>query len=135
MYLIQLLYTFYSILAGYNDAVLYGRKGAASFSWNEHALFVIERVILVCLPLATSLTHPSLWRQACDALVFALLYSLLHNTSYYHARNQIDGSQHNPFTYQSPTSSAKHEYGPKVRWLLGGLGLVALVLGSIFLPR
>lgn len=131
----ELIYISYSLLAGVNDAVVYGRKGAESFTWNEHALFVIERVLLLLLPLSTTYFHPGYAQQAVDAVAFALLYSVLHNTAYYHSRNLIDGTHHNPFTYQSSSSTAKNEYGAKVRWLLGGLGVAVYVVGSLWAGR
>ncbi len=79
----------YSCLLGVYDAIMYGRKGADSFEWNEHIILVMIRG---CFPVALQLgiemtTHQVIFIGAC----FVFLYSFFHNGCYYVTRAAMDG--------------------------------------------
>lgn len=105
----------YAINSGMKDGILYGRQGADSFKWNEHIIYVIERItfgfmfIIGCL---LGRNNPQIFWVITMISINALLgFSLWHNGFYYVTRGKILNT-HIGFTYNSSTSTSVIE----LRW-------------------
>ncbi|MBF9237468.1 hypothetical protein I2I05_08660 [Hymenobacter sp. BT683] len=115
------LLNLYASISGFKDSILYSRTAADATKYNEHLLYIAERVVvLVIVAVSTQL---GLIPALAAILGFALMFSFSHNQSYYLGRNIIDGTTHG-FTYSSKSSTAKIEMGFKLRATLFVLGLV-----------
>ncbi|KUG07443.1 hypothetical protein [Solirubrum puertoriconensis] len=123
-----LLLNTYALLSGFKDSILWSRKGAEAFRWNEHVVFVLERITLVAV--AILCTQLSALQALCAVLSYALMFSLPHNTAYYWGRSRID-SQPFDIRYSSTTSTAKLEFNFKTRLVLFLVGALASVFSYV----
>jgi hypothetical protein len=85
--MLELLFLLYAVFSGLKDAVLWSRKGDEAFEWNEHSIFVLERLAVGLLPFA-AVFHVLIigggWLElGLDVLTGALLFVPWHNVSYY----------------------------------------------------
>lgn len=128
LYFLQFLLISYASTSGFKDAILWSRQAADAFGWNEHLVFVLERLLVLGIVVAA--TQVSSVAALVEAFVFCLTFSFVHNQSYYYARHLIDRS---PYTWKmsSSTSTAKLDFGYTTRLVLFIAGLVALVLSSV----
>lgn len=55
MVVLFILFCFYASVSGMKDAILYGRSAAETFTWNEHLLFGVERLVVTMMAVITAL--------------------------------------------------------------------------------
>lgn len=127
--LLILLFNAYAIVSGYKDSILWSRRAADAFTWNEHIVFIVERIVIIALVIAS--THVSPIQALGATLAFLLMFSLTHNQAYYHGRSLID---HTPFiwSYSSTTSTAKIELNYTLRLALFLVGIAISVLTVVY---
>ena len=147
--MLTLLYSAFGALCGWLEAVLYAQRAAESFSFNEHAGMMAQRIAAWLLVPATLLATRwlGLWVLA-EAVPAALLFPLVHDEAYNFTRLWIScralmsadyekgdrlawitARQLYRYGYQSPTTTARNDFnGPARTWLAlaGVLVLVAL---------
>jgi hypothetical protein len=152
--MLALVYSVFGALCGWLEAVLYARRGAEAFTFNEHIGMMVQRVAALALLPATLLVYH--WHGAwilAELMPMALLFPLVHDEAYnftrlwltqsekYQAMATIPGSL-NPdraawraawllyqYGYQSPTTTARHDFtGAQRTWLavIAAVGLVGL---------
>lgn len=124
---LYLFLNLYAAASGVKDAVLWSKKGAEAFSWNEHKIFVIERTI-ICFALYTVLylRHDQL---LVVIAAFVLSFSFWHNGCYYLGRNGIQSNVYpKGFWDESASSTALLELSLVQRSLLKLFSLAVLFL-------
>jgi hypothetical protein len=109
---------------GVTHAILWSRKGMDAFKWNEHIVFVLQRLILG----AALLIHSDLVGILCGALFFPLM----HNGFYYYFRNKIDQTYPDGFWDFTKGSSANINFKPWHRIILAVIGLLGLIVWFVF---
>jgi hypothetical protein len=128
--LLQLLS--YACISGIKDGILWSKKGADSFTWNEHIVFIAERAtigsILFVLPL---LTNTSFLDSSVVLATFCMCFPFLHNGFYYTTRRYIDVDYYTWFS-ESKTSSAKFNFGYVFRTVCFMVGVISFLTYSIF---
>jgi hypothetical protein len=125
------LVNYYAYLQGRTHAVLYSRKGAEAFPWNEHRIYFQERALVCSFFVLGCYMHQ--WEILCLVPLFIFSFSFWHNGSYYHTRNQIDKPEYHWF-YDSKTSTAVIELNAVIRTTLFIISLIALTILTIYPP-
>lgn len=136
MILLALLYglfCFYFVLSGIKDAMLWSKKGAEAFTWNEHIVFVLERATIVLLSivsvLAVELTANFLVKYILVLVASLLAFAFWHNGTLYEARNRIDWAYPNGFwSNPSHSSTAKLNFTLTTRLLMWLVSVVIMVV-------
>lgn len=134
-----------AIQRGLEEAVLWSRLGADAFTWNEHIILVVGRMLFMA-NMILSATYCScavvgtrgIWIVLLATLGMLLTFPILHNGSYYESRNWI--ATHNgtikPYSKgwkdQSTTSTANINFDLFNRVLLGSLGLIIYIGAIVF---
>ncbi|MBG8553074.1 hypothetical protein [Hymenobacter guriensis] len=129
-----LLYNLFALLDGLCDALLYGRLGADSFEWNEHAPLGTRRVVTVAAAVGAGadavLAGPGsaagvalwAWWLGWEIVAAAFSFSLFHNEAYNFGRVWIrektltrawDAFR---FNYQSDSTTARWDFDGPARW-------------------
>lgn len=130
MTLLYLSFIMLSILSGIKEAILYGRKAAETFKWNEHILFVLERAFIFSLPFTTYAFIHS-WGGILWAIIAGILsYPFWHDGFYYETARQINRPDYNFFS-DSKTSTAKIEITWPIRVLMFGLGMAIIIFNFV----
>lgn len=116
--LLYLNYTGFGIVEG----VMWSKQGAQAFSWNEHAILAVQRVLFGATVWLAS-TYP-------DARI-VLLASLpafwfFHNGGMYQTRYFIDGA-YDGFWEDSTTSTAGINITWQWRWKLAAVSVVIFI--------
>jgi hypothetical protein len=112
----------YACFSGWKDAILWSKKGADAFPWNEHLVFVAERaavgtLVFVDVPIGQKLIVVVCWLAA---------FSFLHNGFYYETRKRIDVPYYHWFA-DSTTSTATIQMNAPVRSLFFGVAVLFLI--------
>lgn len=111
-----LLFSIYAFLSGYKDGILYAGKGAESFKWNEHILYVLERFV-VALILLIGFYYESVVDIGVVLFCAMLGFSLWHNGAYYLSAGRILDNGY-VFSSNSRSSTARIELTFRVRmWM------------------
>lgn len=118
----------YTCLSGWKDAILWSKKGAEAFPWNEHIVFVAERaavgtLVFVDVPIGQKLIVVVCW-------IFA--FSFLHNGFYYETRKRIDKPDYYWFS-DSTTSTATLEMNATFRTVLFVISVLCVVVNNYVL--
>lgn len=139
---IYILLNAYAFVSGIKDAILWSKKGADAFTWNEHKVFVAERGIVlfivlsvvICYSLLNKIGFPyydnvKLFLGVCLVLSsFILSFSYFHNGAYYVARKKINPKlKHYTWRGVSNSSTADIEFSYKERLALFIVSLILLV--------
>jgi hypothetical protein len=124
---LYILLNLYAATSGVKDAILWSKTGAEAFKWNEHIIFVIERILIcICLFLVLAL---QLYQLFIVVLAFFFSFSFWHNGFYYMARNRIEKSVYPMgFWSESYTSTSVLEFSTVQRSLLKIASLVGILL-------
>ncbi|MCC3159500.1 hypothetical protein LJ737_19820 [Hymenobacter sp. 15J16-1T3B] len=83
--MIALPFQLFAVLCGVIEAVLYCRRGAESFTHNEHVEMTLQRISVAVLVLAGALAyrwHGSVAMVAAELLPAVLLFPLFHDEAY-----------------------------------------------------
>lgn len=119
------LLLYYSAISGIKDGILWSRKGSEAFKWNEHIIFMIERITIGLLPLAYIIIERFTWVDYKVMLIsWILMFSFIHNGFYYETRKRIDVKNYHWF-YDSRTSTAWFEVDIITRLLAFIVGLLS----------
>jgi hypothetical protein len=125
-----------AILRGITDAILYSRKGADAFPWNEHIVLTIDTIV-ICVGFAAGTLLEFNWVfLGFLAAAFWPSFSFFHNGVYNVTKNAIfktGMSFFEAWTDTSKTSTAKHKFDFKSRLYLLLFGLLILTIGHIVL--
>ncbi len=87
--MVALLYSLFAALSGLIEAVLYSRRGAESFDRNEHAEMVLQRLVVLLLPLAGVWLYHLTGSWVCflaEHVAALLLFPMVHDEVYNFAR-------------------------------------------------
>ncbi len=126
MIYIYILFCIYASLSGLKDAILYGKRGAETFYWNEHTLFNVERgVVLLGYCASMLFARISYADLSWLALSCLMAFSFFHNGFYYETARQINRMDYR-FWSDSKTSTAKIEISWNLRFTLFALSVVVL---------
>lgn len=126
-----------SFLQGSIDAILYSRKGADAFPWNEHVLLVAMRTTwFVLIASGLFLNYADL---VFLAIAFVFSYSFWHNGIYFITKIAVfSPGTRNKFEYffqdKSKTDTSRNNYDFASRlymWLFGLLVIFIPVLCQI----
>lgn len=83
--MVAALFLLFGALSAFVEAVLYARRGAESFSFNEHVVMTLQRAAVLLLGLATLLLYRwtgSAWYVVSEAAPALLLFPLVHDEAY-----------------------------------------------------
>lgn len=130
--MIYLVLNLYALIDGVCDAILYSRKGADSFKWNEHIVLVIRRCLVGLLVLlGVQAPYTDILIQLC---CYVLSFSFFHNGAYYITRELINGKGllWYYWFHDSTTSTAKLEFNYLFRTLLFLISLICLTTYYIY---
>ena len=126
--ILELQLCFYACISGIKDGILWSKKGADAFTWNEHIVLVAERAcigsIVLLLPF---LTKPSLLDVSAVLVTFCMCFSFLHNGCYYTTRRYIDVDYYHWFS-ESKSSSARYNANSTLRTIFFILGVIAFTI-------
>ena len=128
--LLAVLSLAYAALEGAKEAILYSRKGADAFDFNEHIVYVQQRALFVIAPfcaLDLTLRDLGVW-----FMFFALCFSFIHNGAYYRIRKAIDGTYEKGWWDDSKTSTARIEIKLWERILMFALGVTVFFIYIYF---
>lgn len=118
----------YACISGVKDGILWSKKGADAFTWNEHIVFIAERAcigsIVIVIPF---LTEPSFIKVSVVLGCFSLCFSFLHNGFYYTTRRYIDVDYYHWFS-ESKSSSARYNANSTLRTIFFILGVIAFTI-------
>ncbi len=124
MVILFILLCAYACASGVKDAILWSKRGADAFNWNEHLVFVAERAVIgsivFVIPLLIS---PSFIKISVVLACFSLCFPFLHNGSYYTTRRYIDVDYYHWFS-ESKSSSARFNFGYFLRTASFFCGLI-----------
>lgn len=146
--MVALTFQLFAVLAGWLEAVLYDKKGAEAFKWNEHVGMTLQRIAVVLLvPAAVLLMilHFNPLLIIGETGPAALLFPLTHDEAYNFTRLWLKFEataapgeksfklawQTYQYGYQSDSTTARNDFNGKERtWMavFGGLVLVGLYL-------
>lgn len=146
-------YCCFAALCGWLEALLYARRGAESFSGNEHVGMTLQRIAAVLLvPLSMLAYAWHGWWLSAELLPAALLFPACHDEAYnftrlwlsfraqmasdYERADSISWKlawQQYHYGYQSPTTTARNDFTGEQRTWLAGLGLILLLALYLFL--
>lgn len=119
-----LLLCAYACISGVKDGILWSKKGADAFEWNEHIVFIAERACIGSIVLVLPFINKISLLDSCAVLAsFCLCFSFLHNGCYYTTRRYIDVDYYNWFS-ESKSSSAKFNLGIVFRITIFFVGLI-----------
>jgi len=128
-----LLFIIYSSIAGVIEAILYARKGAETWKWNEHALYILNAVIFAFGVFAMPLfIHTTFIESVLGVACCALCYPFFHDGLYYESARQINRKDYR-FWSNSKTSTAKIEITWNVRLSFCICAFIIVVLKNIYL--
>lgn len=161
--MLALAYQLFSVLAGWLEAILYARRGAETFTSNEHGGMTWQRIsVLLVGAAAVAAFHFLGWWALVEVPVAALLFPAFHDEAYNFTRLWImhrgweallnrlpdyptdtdawrQAWQEYRYGYQSPTTTARNDFNGRQRTglaIAGGVVLLALyvlVLHPFFL--
>lgn len=121
----------YSAISGVKDGILWGKKGADSFKWNEHIVFFIERALVGAIPLCVPFLKPIAILDSVSLIVcFLMCFSFVHNGFYYECRKRIDVKNYHWF-FDSRSSTAWFEANVAIRTSMFAVGIIILALSII----
>lgn len=150
--MLTLCYCCFAALCGWLEAILYAKRGAEAFGFNEHVGMTLQRVAAALLvPLAMLAYAWHGWWLAAELLPAALLFPLCHDEAYnftrlwltFRAQLAADYAgadslswhiawQQYRYGYQSPTTTARNDFNGRQRTWLAAAGL-GLLLGLYLL--
>lgn len=94
--LIWLVFLAYPFFSGWKDAVLWSKKGTDAYDWDEHIIFVGERLsygatVVFCFysGMFEMISVGEFW---LIVVCFILSFPFVHNGMYYESRKNIDNS-------------------------------------------
>ena len=132
MIILELQLLSYACISGVKDGILWSKKGANAFEWNEHIVFISERACIGSMVLVLPFINKLSLLDSCAVLAsFCLCFSFLHNGCYYTTRRYIDVDYYNWFS-ESKSSSAKFNFGIVLRLVTFFVGLAVISIYSIF---
>lgn len=109
MIYIYLLFVIYSSIAGSVEAILYGKKGAETFKWNEHVLFISNAgVVLAGLLIAQYIPELNIVEKVLSLAICICSYPFFHDGFYYETAKRINRPDYK-FSSNSKTSTAHIE--------------------------
>lgn len=129
----------YSASFGLVDSVLWSRKGAQSYPYNEHIFFVANRIfvfnIMICFAI---LDFSTVYIILGTSVGGAFMFPFFHNGFYYLGRKKIGNYNGYYNVYRkgfwsepSDSSSATINFSLVERVMLGIIGLLLYVTGVI----
>lgn len=149
--MLVLPFLLFAAASAFVEAVLYARRAADSFSFNEHLVMSLQRGAVILLGPAAVLLYlwtGSDWYVVSETVPALLLFPLVHDEAYNFTRLWIDYKA-NPlvtdgaayglarlkytYGYQSPTTTARNDFNGRQRTGLALLGLVAWAAAAYFL--
>lgn len=151
-----LTYQLFALLAGWLEALLYARRGAGSFTYNEHIGYTLQRVaVWLLVPVALAEAHWLGWWVAAELLPAGLLFPLVHDEAYNFTRLWLDcraqldtglgilvpaadrdrgalrlAWQQYRYGYQSATTTARNDFNGRQRTWLAVAGVLVLSVGA-----
>lgn len=158
--MIVFLFSLFAALSGLIEAVLYGRRGAESFTRNEHIEMVLQRgsvVLLVVAAVYLPRLIGSAHYVAFELLPALLLFPMVHDEAYNFARLWLKWSEYyttlatlpgtlNPdaagfraaryeyrYGYQSPTTTARNDFNGRQRTIMAIVAGIVWVLGALLI--
>lgn len=143
--MLALTYQLFAALCGWLEAILYARRGAESFSGNEHAGMMYQRIAALLLaPVAILLYSCWGWWVLLEILPMALFFPAAHDEAYNFTRLWLKWAafieestltafrkawQEYRYGYQSSTTTARNDFSGSTRTIFaitGGVLLLAL---------
>jgi len=130
--ILELQLCFYACISGVKDGILWSKKGANAFEWNEHIVFISERACIGSIVFVLPFINKLSLLDSCAVLAsYCLCFSFLHNGCYYTTRRYIDVDYYNWFS-ESKSSSARFNFGIVLRLVTFFVGLAVISIYSIF---
>ena len=115
---------------GVEQGILWSKKGADAFTWNEHLVLGIVRVLTLAVIILAGVIGGAMgwWQVFVISAIFVPAFWFCHNTAYYLTRNSIDSDVYpNWFSAESTTSTSR--FNMPFLWRVIGFGIsVALLI-------
>lgn len=127
------LFCILASLWGIKEGVLWSRKGADAYKWNEHILFVMERIVAAGLFICGAWIgiNGSIWDSVAVSIAAMFMFPFFHNGMYYFSRREIDGSYPKGFWDEpSDTSTASWNFSltQRVAGAIVGVCILAIYI-------
>lgn len=136
-FLVTCIFAIYAYFEGWREAMYFHYKAryvdSALNGYNEHLLFTAQRALVAVVTVGlTSRVDPP---YVLSALTMAMVFSFIHNGSYYMWRNIYDPTMYGKgWMDQSTSTTAKISMTPPVRTALFIIGLcVAIIIDALVL--
>lgn len=152
--MLTLLYQVFAVLCGWLEAILYNKRAAESFSYNEHVGMTFQRIAAALMPVASVILYHltgQFW-VLLELIPAALLFPASHDEAYnftrlwltqratmaddYEKADSISWKlavRQYKYGYQSPTTTARNDFSGKQRTWLAAAGILFLVTLYFFL--
>lgn len=118
-----------SISMGMTEAILYSGKASRAFKWNEHSVFMVNRILCAaCILVSPFVEDRVLIMTAC-----VFMFPFVHDSGYLITRSKIDVPGYKYYS-DSADSSATLEIKFKYRvvFLLIGIGILLVPWRCIY---
>lgn len=141
--MLTLDFCLFAALCGWLEAVLYAQRAAESFTFNEHAGMMAQRITAVLLiPLAMVAYAWHGWLLSAEVVPMALLFPMVHDEAYNLTRLWLKFAEVGDFTdweslqlawkeyrygYQSATTTARNDFSGRQRTGMAVVGTVLLL--------
>ena len=124
----------YFSCSGIKDAILWSGTKYNAYKWNEHILFVAERISVGLAILFGAILFKT--NAGVALMIFLgvwLCFPFWHNGFYYWQRNYISKGMIYPKKFKDFTegSGAKINFEWKTRWYLGLMGIFLIIVLSL----
>lgn len=98
----------FGIATGWIHAILWSKKGAEAYKWNEHILLTSQVGLFFALPLVVFFYAKTLtfWSLLTVLSAGWAAFAFFHPSTYYWARHHIDKAYSGPFDEPSSGSTA-----------------------------
>lgn len=124
-----ILWYIFASLCGSVEAILWSKKAAEAFKWNEHILLVLQRGLVILICISCYFLELNIFTGSALIISAMLSFSFFHNGFYYFTRSKIDVPTYN-FTSNSTSSTAKLQFPFIVRLIMFIFSIIILI--SIF---
>ena len=127
---IFLFFCFVAIVKGTLHGILWSKKGADAYSWNEHIVLWVD-ASLTFLAVYFGYFYAqnlSFWSLSLLSAAGGFVYMALHPSFYYLSRHQIDGAYDGPFDEPSEGSTAWLNFPTWARVVFLVVAIVILII-------
>lgn len=133
---LTILFIVFFFVDGVRDSIKWSKKGAEAFTWNEHIILVIQRLIPLLMIFVSLHFNTDYISLGLFFLSVGLIFPYIHNGTYYYFRDKIDKTYPKGFFSEpSKTSTAKinFSYNTRLVMFIVGMTLIGFISYKILI--